>query len=41
MSTIKNRIAILNDMYKERISVNVSNTLENGEGTKVELILKK
>lgn len=41
MSTIKNRIAILNDMYKERISVNVTDALENGEGTKVELFLKK
>ncbi|MEE9408081.1 MAG: histidine kinase [Polaribacter sp.] len=41
MSTIKNRIAILNDMYKDRISVQVSNVLENGEGTKVELLLKR
>ncbi len=41
MSNIKNRVAILNDMYKDRISVNVSNVLENGEGTKVELLLKK
>ena len=41
MSTIKNRVAILNDMYKERISVSVSNVLENGEGTKVELLLKR
>ena len=41
MSTIKNRIAILNDMYKERISVNVTDISENEEGTKVELILKK
>ena len=41
MSTIKNRIAILNDMYKDRVSVNVSDVLENGEGTKVELLLKK
>lgn len=41
MSTIKNRIAILNDMYKERISVNVSDVLDNGEGTKVELLLKR
>lgn len=41
MSTIKNRIAILNSMYKDKISVKVSNALENGEGTKVELILKK
>ncbi|MCI2229140.1 histidine kinase [Polaribacter sp. MSW13] len=41
MSTIKNRIAILNNMYKDQISVNVSNVLENGTGTKVELLLKK
>ena len=41
MSTIKNRIAILNSMYKDKISVKVSDALENGEGTKVELILKK
>lgn len=41
MSTIKNRIAILNDMYKERIVVNVSDVFENGEGTKVELLLKR
>ena len=40
MSTIKNRISILNNMYKERISVNVTNALENEEGTKVELFLK-
>jgi two-component system LytT family sensor kinase len=41
MSTIKNRIAILNSMYKKRISVTVSDVLETGEGTKVELLLKK
>ena len=41
MSTIKNRIAILNDMYKERISVNVSDVLKTGEGTRVELLLKR
>ncbi|MHB0754544.1 sensor histidine kinase [Polaribacter sp. M15] len=41
MSTIKNRIAILNNMYKERIAVNVTDALANGEGTKVELFLKK
>jgi LytS/YehU family sensor histidine kinase len=41
MNNIKNRISILNDMYKERISVNVTNVLESGEGTKVELFLKQ
>ena len=40
MSTIKNRILILNNMYKERISVNVTDLLETGVGTKVELLLK-
>jgi tetratricopeptide (TPR) repeat protein len=41
MSTIKNRVAILNDMYKDRISVQVSDVIENEEGTRVELLLKK
>lgn len=41
MSTIKDRITILNSMYKERISVDVSDVLETGEGTKVELLLRK
>ncbi|MGJ8745773.1 tetratricopeptide repeat-containing sensor histidine kinase [Polaribacter sp.] len=41
MSNIKNRISILNDMYKDRISVEVSDALQNGEGTKVALLLKK
>ncbi|MDY0780223.1 histidine kinase [Tenacibaculum sp. IB213877] len=41
MSTIKKRVAILNDMYKDRVSVEVSDVLKSGEGTKVELLLKK
>lgn len=41
MSTIKNRVAILNDMYEDRISVQVSDVFDNGEGTKVELLLRK
>ena len=41
MITIKNRIAILNDMYKEKITVNVTDVFENAEGTKVELLLKR
>ncbi|WP_299162356.1 histidine kinase [uncultured Tenacibaculum sp.] len=41
LSTIQNRIAILNDMYKDKISVSVSDLLEDGSGTKVELILKR
>ncbi len=41
LSTIQNRIAILNDMYKDRIAVSVSDLLEDGSGTKVEMILKR
>ncbi|MGB0879147.1 MAG: tetratricopeptide repeat-containing sensor histidine kinase [Polaribacter sp.] len=41
MSTIKNRIAILNKMYQDRVLVTVENVLKNGEGTKVELLLKR
>ncbi|MGG8496477.1 tetratricopeptide repeat-containing sensor histidine kinase [Tenacibaculum sp. TC6] len=41
MSTIKNRIAILNDMYQDKIAVQVSNAFEDESGTKVELFLKK
>ena len=41
MSTIKNRIAILNDMYKDKIDVSISDISANGSGTKVEVILKK
>ncbi|CAM1352017.1 histidine kinase [Tenacibaculum insulae] len=41
ISTIENRIAILNDMYKDKIAVSVSDVFEDGSGTKVELILKK
>ncbi|WP_272151896.1 tetratricopeptide repeat-containing sensor histidine kinase [Tenacibaculum aiptasiae] len=41
MSTIQNRIAILNDMYKDRIAVSISDLLEDGSGTKVEMILKR
>ncbi|MDT7832470.1 histidine kinase [Flavobacteriaceae bacterium S356] len=41
MSTIKNRVAILNDMYEDRISVQVSDLFDTGEGTKVELLLRK
>ncbi|WP_439130585.1 tetratricopeptide repeat-containing sensor histidine kinase [Polaribacter sp.] len=40
MSTIKNRITILNDMYKERIAVAVTDALQNEKGTKVTLLLK-
>ncbi|NVK52969.1 MAG: histidine kinase [Flavobacteriaceae bacterium] len=41
MTNIKNRIDILNSMYEDRISVSVSDMFENGEGTKVELLLKR
>ncbi|CAL2103492.1 Sensor histidine kinase [Tenacibaculum sp. 190130A14a] len=41
MSTIQNRISILNDMYQDKIAVKVSDVHEDGSGTKVELILKK
>lgn len=41
ISTIENRIAILNSMYKDKIKVTVSDVFEDGSGTKVELILKK
>jgi two-component system LytT family sensor kinase len=41
MSTIKNRIAILNDMYQDKVSVEISNVSPDGSGTKVEVILKK
>ena len=41
MSTIQNRIAILNDMYKDKIAVSISDLLEDETGTKVEMILKR
>ncbi|SED07137.1 Tetratricopeptide repeat-containing protein [Tenacibaculum sp. MAR_2009_124] len=41
MSTIKKRIGILNDMYQDKIEVKVADATEAGEGTKVELLLKK
>jgi LytS/YehU family sensor histidine kinase len=41
MSTIKERISILNDMYQDRISVSVSDLFEDHTGTKVELLLKR
>ncbi|APG65183.1 sensor histidine kinase [Tenacibaculum todarodis] len=41
MSTIKNRIAILNDMYKEKISVTITDVSADGSGTKVDVFLKK
>ncbi len=40
MSTIKNRIAILNDMYKDKVTVVIKDALTDGTGTKVILTLK-
>jgi two-component system LytT family sensor kinase len=41
MGNIQKRIAILNEMYKDKVDVSVKNVFENEEGTHVELILKK
>jgi len=41
MSTIKNRIAILNDMYKDKVTVMINDALPNETGTKVTLTLKR
>lgn len=41
MSTIQNRVEILNNMYGDRISVAISDLAEDGTGTKVELLLRK
>ncbi|MFT7066474.1 MAG: tetratricopeptide (TPR) repeat protein [Sediminicola sp.] len=41
MGNIKKRIAILNDMYKDRITVSISDLYADGAGTKVELTLKR
>lgn len=41
MGNIKQRIAILNDMYGDKVSVSISNLKSNGEGTKVLFTLKK
>lgn len=41
MSNTQKRIAILNEMYKDKVDVTVANVFENSEGTRVELILKK
>jgi sensor histidine kinase YesM len=41
MGNTQKRIAILNQMYKDKVDVAVANVFENNEGTKVELILKK
>lgn len=41
MGNIKKRIAILNDMYKDKVDVSVTDVFEDGQGTKVILTLKK
>ncbi|MEM6719142.1 MAG: tetratricopeptide repeat protein [Bacteroidota bacterium] len=41
MGNIKKRIAILNDMYKDKVGVLVTDVFEDGQGTKVILTLKK
>ena len=41
MSTIKNRIHILNTIYKDKITVEVEDVNEDGTGTKVVLTLRK
>ncbi|WP_240321159.1 histidine kinase [Kordia sp. SMS9] len=41
MGNIKKRIAILNDMYKDKVDVSLTDVFEDGQGTKVILTLKK
>lgn len=41
MGNTQKRIAILNEMYKDKVGVTVEDVFENSEGTRVELILKK
>ena len=41
MGNIKKRIAILNEMYQDKVDVRVEDAFENQEGTLVKLTLKK
>lgn len=41
MGNIKKRVAILNDMYKDKVDVRISDLETNGTGTKVLFTLKK
>ena len=41
MSNIRKRIAILNEMYKDKVDVFISDLNDNEEGTQVKLLLKK
>lgn len=41
MGNIKKRIAILNEMYKDKVDVVIEDAFEDASGTKVALVLKK
>ena len=41
MGNIKKRVAILNEMYKNKVDVTISDLYEDETGTKVTLHLKK
>ncbi len=41
MGNIKKRISILNTMYKDKVDVTIEDVLDNEEGTRVRLILKR
>jgi len=42
MNNIKERVAILNEMYKDKVDVFINDYKEEGDtGTKVEVTLKK
>ncbi|WP_405380469.1 histidine kinase [Maribacter sp. LLG6340-A2] len=41
MGIIQKRVAILNDMYTDKVSINISDLKNDGSGTKVLFILKK
>lgn len=41
MSNVKKRIDILNEMYQDKVHVDISDLNKDGSGTKVEVILKK
>jgi hypothetical protein len=41
MGNIKKRVAILNDMYKDKVDVYISDLEADGTGTKVVFTLKR
>ncbi|MFS4455856.1 histidine kinase [Maribacter sp. 2304DJ31-5] len=41
MGNIKQRVAILNDMYPDKVDISISDLMDDGTGTKVMFILKK